>query len=84
MPQYRALNGLNIPINQEEHERIVAARDARKPLPFEERRMTRYEVGDTVNFVPADSLHWLIAQGHLEELREPTSGTPEVERPTDG
>lgn len=74
--RYRALNGITVPENEAETQRIMAASDAGEPLPFEERRTIRYEIGDEVEYIPAISLPWLLEQGQIEEIPEVQADAP--------
>lgn len=65
--RYRALVGLDIPEDEAETARIVEAARVGAPLPSEERRMAHHDVGAILEYVPEESLPWLLEQGAVEE-----------------
>lgn len=68
MIKYRIVTGLMVPENAKEERRLVAARDKGEPIPGEERKMTRLEPGELVEWLPETSLPWLLEQGKVEEV----------------
>lgn len=76
MPVYRALNGLTIPVDRQEVDRILKAREdfeaglRETPLPYEDRQLVTYEPGDVIDYVPEESLEWLLEQGQIEEVKD--------------
>jgi hypothetical protein len=69
MNKYRAITGVNAPVDEKEANRIAAAIKAGKPLSQEERKMQYTEPGDIIPFVPAVSVPWLLEQGLIEEVK---------------
>lgn len=68
MTKYRAIQGINAPVDQKEGQRIVDAIKAGKPLSEEERKMRYTEPGKIVPYIPEVSLPWLLEQGAIEEV----------------
>ena len=75
MTKYRALVGLTVPQDKHEEARIIKARDAGTPIPAEERKMSRFEPGEEIDYVPEISLDWLLKQGLIEPVEEEENDT---------
>ena len=63
---YRVLTGLNYPI-EAAYARQLARGEAVARDPSKERRA---EPGDVVTDLPAQSIAWLLEQGHIEPLTD--------------
>lgn len=68
MTKYRALTGLNLPIDEKEHARVLKLTAEGKEIT--DRLQVRYEAGEIPDYIPASSVKWLLEGGLIEEVKD--------------
>lgn len=68
MTRYRALVGMNIPVNDAENQRVLVL--TAKGEEVTDRKLTRVEAGHIAKYIPEDSIPWLLKSGYIEEVTD--------------
>jgi hypothetical protein len=58
---YKILTGMTFPASPEEVKKCLAGKEF---------STVEYAAGDVVDWVPAESEKWLVADGHVEKMKE--------------